>query len=324
MSAVPPPPLPRKFVSKVAQPPSPAASGTTNTNIIVSAPGVAAVGGLAHENEVPARSSAALPMRPTPAAPTTHVTTAAAAAAAPSTNIMPPLPPAGWGTTTKASDLASPTSIMKRRSPALGPSPAQPLTFAPASLASPFVGGAGSGGSLSPTAQSEQLLKQQLMIEELVRENRNLQGRVARWLQSTEPELADDAERQRLAQKSRRSAAAAAHRERFEGSDAGDSEQPPASASSPTIAAGAGGGTHDAGTGNGNSNNAKDFSTVVVGSLGEALDEKSSPALLLARIRRLELALQLEAMERDDAETKVHVHQRMIAYLLKRLHQPQP
>jgi hypothetical protein len=237
---------------------------------------------------------------------------------APSVGPAAAVPPAGWSSS-KASDIASPTSsIMKRKSPALGPTPADPLSFAPSSLASNMSAllqqQQQGSGNISPGAQTDQLLKQQLMIEELVRENRNLQGRVARWLQSSEPDLAHDAERHQAAAQARRKAAASAsaHLHRSEGQDAGDSEEPPIVAGTPDAAASAAAISGSDG-----------FVFTSVGALADVLDERSSPALLLARIRRLELALQLESMERDDAETKVHVQQRMIAYLLKRLHQTQ-
>ncbi|CUG86910.1 Hypothetical protein, putative [Bodo saltans] len=229
--SVPPPPAPRKFVSKFP----------------------------------PAQSPTAPAPAPQPAVqkPPAFVPPSASSSSSPAP------PPAGW-TTSKASEVASPTSsIMKKKSPALGPSPANPLSFAPASLASSI---ASNGGSLSPTAQSEQLLKQQLMIEELVRENRNLQGRVARWLQSSEGELADDAERQRAAGQARRKSAAAAatHLHRTKGQDAGDSEEPPLVA-----------GTPNAASASSALGGAAGYETVAVGALTEVLDEKSKKKIRL-------------------------------------------
>lgn len=51
------------------------------------------------------------------------------------------------------------------------------------------------------------------------------------------------------------------------------------------------------------------------------LDESSPPSLLVARIRRLELALQIESMERDELETKCGVQNKVIAQLLKKIPQ---
>jgi hypothetical protein len=191
---------------------------------------------------------------------------------------------------------------MKRKSPGIGPTPTNPLTL-----------GAASAISMPPALQSagaadQLLLKQQLMMEELLRENRNLQGRVARWLESSDADLQKQVsshqieldERRRSSLPSRKQITdSSSSRSREEGQDAGDSEEPAIVTNVASDGPGA----------------------VAAGLVSEVLNERSPPSLLLARIRRLELALKLEAMERDDVETKVHVQQRMIAYLLKRLNQ---
>lgn len=232
------------------------------------------------------------PVVPNPApAPVVPVVEERSSAASP--------PPAGWASA-KAAEAPSPTSsIMKRKqSPGIGPSASNPLVFGAASAAvmvpPPSVGS-------SPAAMHEHMLKQQLMIEELARENRNLQGRVGRWLESTEQQLEDAVRAQQHALEQRRLVAAAV-----------------AGGPSAVAVDAAADATRDAG-------DTVDAATVITtlasdGSLlSGMLDERTSPSVLLARIRRLELALQLEAMERDDCETKLHVQQRMIAYLLRKL-----
>lgn len=49
------------------------------------------------------------------------------------------------------------------------------------------------------------------------------------------------------------------------------------------------------------------------------LDAQAPPELLVARIARLEAALQLEAMERDELETKLATSVRLIAGLLEKV-----